>query len=352
LPVGIDMGLQRLQQYLNGPRHGREEVFGHDFLAVSGNGVDMVSPNVISLEDRYLGTLLGLACGDALGGPVEFLSREAIAVKYPSGVTEFVGGGWLNLEPGEVTDDTQQALILAGALTAKGLEIDKFAAGLITWYRGNPKDIGNTTRLALEALLRGTPPLEAGAVALAERGADAAAANGGVMRCAPVALRFRTDPAALIQASLNSARVTHAEERASWATVAINQAIVHFLRGGSIAAAPEAAVAGVPNEEVRAAVLGAVQRQSSQVGAGGFVLETIGAAFWALGNSRNAREAIERGVALGEDADSTGAVVGAMAGAAYGADALPDSWRDNVQFRDHLAAESMRLLMLSGHDAV
>ncbi len=307
----------------------------------------MMSADGISLEDRYLGTLLGLACGDALGGPVEFLSRDEIAVKYPRGVTEFVGGGWLNLAPGEVTDDTQQALILVEALTADGFNIDQFAEGLIAWYRGNPKDIGNTTRLALEALARGTPPLEAGAVALAKRGAGSSAANGGVMRCAPVALRFRTNPAALVQASLHSARVTHAEERASWATVAVNQAIVHFLEGGSIADAPQAAVAGVPNAEVCAAILGAVHRQRSQVAAGGFVLETVGAAFWALGNSSDAREAIERGVALGQDADSTGAVVGAMASAAYGADSLPSSWRDNVQFRDRLTAEAKRLLALS-----
>jgi ADP-ribosyl-[dinitrogen reductase] hydrolase len=306
-----------------------------------------MSASSISLADRYLGTLLGLACGDALGGPVEFLSREEIASRYPRGVTEFVGGGWLNLAPGEVTDDTQQALILAGALTAEGLDVDQFAAGLIAWYRGNPKDIGNTTRLALEALARGTPPLKAGAVALAERGVRSGAANGAVMRCAPVALRFRTKSAGLVRASLDSARVTHAEERASWGTVAVNQAIVHFLRGGSIEDAPQAAVLGVPNEEVCAAVLGAVQRDRSQVAAGGFVLETIGAAFWALGNSRDARKAIERGVALGEDADSTGAVAGALVGAAYGAGALPDSWRNNVQFRDQLAAEARRLLTLS-----
>lgn len=310
----------------------------------------MADSDRVLLEDRYLGALLGLACGDALGGPVEFVSRVVVAEKYPRGVTEFVGGGWLHLEPGEVTDDTQQTLILARALTGQGLDLDLLAAGLLDWYRGNPKDIGNTTRLALEALSRGTPPLEAGKVSLAERGARAAAANGGVMRCAPVALRFRTNREALVRASLDSARVTHAEERACWATVAVNQAIVHLLNGGSVADAPEAAIESIPNDELRAVVLGAARLDRAEVAAGGFVLETVGAAFWALGTSCGAREAIERGVALGEDADSTGAVVGAMAGAAYGAAGLPPSWRNRVQYRHELVVEAKRLLLLSEGD--
>src|SRR5215212_39004 len=187
---------------------------------------------IISLRDRYAGTLLGLACGDALGGPVEFVKRDVTAARFPTGVTEFIGGGWLDLDPGEVTDDTQQALILAESLTAGGLDLDRFAEGLIAWFRSDPKDVGNTTRIALEALAAGTPPLDAGAAALTARGARSTAANGAVMRCAPVALRFRRSPSHLVRASLDSARVTHAEARASWGTVAVNQAIVHLLNGG------------------------------------------------------------------------------------------------------------------------
>jgi ADP-ribosyl-[dinitrogen reductase] hydrolase len=304
----------------------------------------------ISLPDRYVGTLLGLACGDALGGPVEFLNRDVIAARFPAGVTEFIGGGWLDLDPGEVTDDTQQALILAESLTASGLDLDRLAAGFIAWFRSNPKDIGNTTRISLEALAAGTAPLDAGAVALAARGEQSAAANGAVMRCAPVALRFRREPDRLVRASLDSARVTHAEARASWGTVAVNQAIVHLLNGGAIADTPAAAVVGMPNNEVRQAVLDAVGRQRNEVRAGGFVLETICASFWSLLNARSAREAVEIAVALGDDADSTGAVTGSLAGAAYGASALPPQWVETVQFRDRLESEAMRLLDLSQRD--
>jgi ADP-ribosyl-[dinitrogen reductase] hydrolase len=135
----------------------------------------MLDKTSISLRDRYVGTLLGLACGDGLGGPVEFLNRDEIAARFPTGVTEFIGGGWLKLAPGEVTDDTEQALILAESLTDKGLDLDRLATGLIAWYRSNPKDISNTTRIALEALAAGTAPLKAGAVSLAARGSRHAA---------------------------------------------------------------------------------------------------------------------------------------------------------------------------------
>jgi ADP-ribosyl-[dinitrogen reductase] hydrolase len=118
----------------------------------------------VSLRDRYAGTLLGLACGDALGGPLEFLKRDEFAGRFPTGVTEFMGGGWLELDPGEVTDDTQQALIVAESLTENGLDLGRLAAGLIAWFRGGPKDIGSTTRIALEALAAGAAPLDAGVV--------------------------------------------------------------------------------------------------------------------------------------------------------------------------------------------
>lgn len=300
----------------------------------------------ISLRDRYAGTLVGLACGDALGGPVEFLNRDEIAARFPTGVSEFIGGGWLSLAPGEVTDDTEQALILAESLTESGLDLDRLAAGLTAWFRDNPKDIGNTTRIALEALATGTAPLDAGAAALAVRGERSAAANGAVMRCAPVALRFRRDPDRLVRASLDSARVTHAEARASWGTVAVNQAIAHLLDGGAIADTPVAAVVGIPNSEVREAVRDAAGRQRDEVRSGGFVLETIGASFWSLLNAGSAREAIETAVALGDDADSTGAVTGALAGAAYGVSALPSTWVETVQFRERLESEAERLLAL------
>ncbi len=301
----------------------------------------------LSLQDRYRGVLLGVACGDALGGPVEFVKRADIAERFPDGVREFVGGGWLDLDPGEITDDTQQTLILCRALSAEGLDLAAFGEGLLEWFRSAPKDIGNTTVVALRALAAGASVGESGEIALAARGERGAAANGAVMRCAPIALRFRNDPAGLVQASLDSARVTHAESRAAWGAVAVNQAIVHLLNGGAIAGAPAAAVAGVPDQRVTEAVLGAAAMPRNEVNAGGYVLDTVGASFWALANFPTAEEIIVQAVSLGDDADSTGAVAGALAGAAFGAQALPGRWCEHVQYRDELILQADRIFALS-----
>ena len=105
-----------------------------------------------------------------------------------------------------------------------------------------------------------------------------------------------------------------------------------------------------PHDDLRAAVLDAARRQRNEVKAGGFVLETIGASFWSLFHAGNGRECIELAVMLGDDADSTGAVTGALAGAAFGASTLPTSWVENVQFRERLESEAARLLALSNGD--
>jgi ADP-ribosyl-[dinitrogen reductase] hydrolase len=274
-----------------------------------------------------------------------------IAREFPDGVREFLGGGWLDLAPGEVTDDTQQALILADALTEDGLDLERFASGLVSWYRAGPKDVGNTTRIALDALLSGVSPRDAGAAAVVARGERSSAGNGAVMRCAPVALRFRGDRDRLVSASLESARVTHAEARAAWGAVALNQAITHLLEGRAIAEAAQAAIVGVEDEDVCRAISSAAGKERDQVESTGFVMHTLGAAFWVLARQRSARESIEMAVALGDDADSTGAVTGALVGAAYGATALPESWRGRVQHRERIESEAERLLALSERDS-
>src|SRR5215207_8008126 len=115
-----------------------------------------------SLSDRAVGCLLGLACGDALGGPVEFIDRAKIAAIYPGGLREFIGGGWLNLAPGEITDDTQMTLALARSLVERGsLDMNHVAQKFVDWYRTDPKDIGNTTRAAIVNLATGVHWTEA-----------------------------------------------------------------------------------------------------------------------------------------------------------------------------------------------
>ncbi len=299
------------------------------------------------LRSRYRGCLLGLACGDALGGPAEFMSREDVARAHPGGLRDFTGGGWLALEPGEITDDTQMTLALARSLAAGGpLDMVDVAARFLAWYQSKPKDVGNTTAAALRELERGRPWTEAGAIAL-RHSPHGAAGNGAVMRCAPVALRFRRDPAALRSASIDTARVTHADPRCVEAAVAVNQALALLLDGATLGEATAGAIHGVENAELRAAIEGAALRSRDDVRSGGYVIDTTGAAFWALHHHDTAEEAIVAAVMLGGDTDTTGAVAGALAGARYGVESLPTRWIDRLQPAAELVQLADRLLELS-----
>jgi ADP-ribosyl-[dinitrogen reductase] hydrolase len=300
-----------------------------------------------TLRDRYRGCLLGLACGDALGGPVEFKSRDWIAENYPGGLRDFVGGGWLSLQPGEITDDTQLTLAVARSLAKGGpLEMDDVAANFLEWHHSRPKDQGNLTRAALNLLDSSTPWAKSGEIA---RGtcASGGAGNGSVMRCAPVALRFRNDRSAMIEASIDTSRITHADLRCTWGTVAINQAIAWFLDGGDIEGAVAAAIDGVPEDAVVDAVERAQTIPYDDLNAGGYVLSSITSAFWALLNSPSLEETLIAAVNLDQDTDTTGAVAGALAGAFWGAEAIPDRWLSLLQPREELEELADRLLELA-----
>ncbi|MEA2584294.1 MAG: ADP-ribosyl-[dinitrogen reductase] hydrolase [Thermomicrobiales bacterium] len=299
-------------------------------------------PATDRLGDRYAGCLLGLACGDALGGPLEFVPRANVDRQYPDGLRTFVGGGWLHLAPGEITDDTQMTLALARSLAhCRHLDLDDLTARFLEWLNSNPKDVGGTTRSALRLLEEGVLWNEAG-----ERVANGgrAAGNGSVMRCAPVALRYRGDGGALRRASLDTARMTHADPRCTWGAVAVNQAIATLLDGGTKEVVTDAALAGIEHAEVCDCVRGAASRPREEVRSGGFVLDTIGAAFWCLLRHETLEETIVAAVGLGDDADTTGAVAGALAGACYGAEEIPSRWLQLLQPRAELEDLAARLL--------
>jgi len=303
---------------------------------------------VTNLEDRYLGCLIGLACGDALGGPVEFVPRAQMDERYPDGLRDFIGGGWLNLFPGEITDDTQMALDVARSLVAHpDGNMDDLASRFLAWRNSEPKDIGNTTRDALDRLARGLPWDEAGEQTHVNRGPRNSAGNGAIMRCAPVALRFRTDPDRLRGVSIDVSRLTHANPLCTWASVAVDRAIAALLDGESIAGAIDRSSEDIQRAEVRSAIdlAGSVNRD--RVASGGYVLDTLSAAYWSLLQTASFEDAVVVAVGLGGDTDTTAAVAGALAGAHYGLNAIPDRWRSQVQYRDELTQLALDLLSLS-----
>jgi ADP-ribosyl-[dinitrogen reductase] hydrolase len=296
------------------------------------------------LRDRYRGCLLGLAAGDALGAPVEFINRDEIALRYGV-VREMLGGGWLDTKPGEYTDDTQMALAIARSIAELGrIDPADIGARFVQWMESMPKDIGNTTLQSLGYLAAGMPWDEAGARTAARKG-DSGAGNGSVMRAAPIGLACRNDPAALIRQSIDISRITHADPRCTWSCVALCQAIAALLHGSENVLA--AAAEGIEEPEVRATLERTATIGRADVRSGGYVLHTLGAAFWAFVNHDSFEDVVVAAVNLGGDADSSGAVSGALAGARYGASAIPERWLAVLQSRQELTDLADRLLELS-----
>lgn len=302
---------------------------------------------MISTErrERARGVMLGLACGDALGAPVEFESRAVIASRYPHGLRDFTSGGWMNVVPGETTDDTRMALELARSLVESDQpDMTDLAQRFAAWLRESPKDIGNTTRSAIERFIAGDSWDLAGESTLALRGPDGAAGNGSLMRCAPVALRFVDDRARLQQVSIDSSRVTHAEPRCLWGCVALNQGIAHLLRGGDRDDLVGAAIDGAELDPVVEAVQSASSMSADALSGRGYVLNALSIAFWAVLTTGSLEDAVVAAVMVGDDTDTNGAVAGALAGAMYGVDAIPDRWLALLHGRDELIGLADRLV--------
>jgi ADP-ribosyl-[dinitrogen reductase] hydrolase len=298
-----------------------------------------------ALRDRYRGVLLAAAAGDALGATLEFMTPEAIQREYGQ-LRDIIGGGWLKVAPGEITDDTQMALCIARSLVERGaFDADDITARFVEWRASQPKDIGNTTAHALEQLARGVPWQEAGQrTHEAMRPRDAS--NGSIMRCAPVALYARADPARNAQLSADASRITHANPLCVAASVALNAAIAALLNDPA-ADLLTVALAATNNETLRAALADVPTRTPADLPATGYVLDTMQAAFWAVTQHTTLEEAIIAGVNLGQDSDTTGAVAGALAGARWGVAAIPDRWLSVLQPRAELTALADGLLELA-----
>lgn len=297
---------------------------------------------------HFVGCLVGLAVGDALGAPLEFMPREEIAATFGE-VRDLIGGGWLNVEPGEYTDDTQLALAIAESIVRSGrIEPPEIAARFVGWLHTGPKDVGNLTRTAIRYHEQGVPWQEVGARIVAEF-PGGSAGNGSLMRCAPVGLFHAHRPTALIRDSTIVSEITHANPLSVWGSVAVNLAIVEFLHGQSEGAIER--VAGqIPVHEVAETVRAAAKLPRRAIRSGGYVLETLSAAFWALAQGDTFEEVLVAAVNLGGDADTVGAVAGALAGARDGASAIPERWMRQLRDAEHLADLGLALHRLASKE--
>ena len=289
-------------------------------------------------QDRAEGALLGLACGDALGRPVEFRSPRAIEAEHGT-LTEMVGNGTHGKPAGTVTDDTEQALCIARSLVERG-EFDPadIAERFVAWYNGGPFDVGIMTADALGRIDRGASWTDAGQDVWEAKPEGSNAGNGSVMRCAPLALAFADDWEMLQRTSRDSSRIIHVDPRCTHGCAILNCTIAAMLDGDEqpLTTALDGVSTDIPDSLVATLEPVPDNVDPDELQNSGFVLHTLQTALYHALAADSAEAAIVSAVNEGGDTDTIGAVAGAVAGARFGASALPERWLEILQATDEL----------------
>jgi ADP-ribosyl-[dinitrogen reductase] hydrolase len=270
--------------------------------------------------------MLGLAVGDALGGPVEFMTPGEISARHGI-LREMAGGGWLRLKPGQVTDDTEMSLCVARAVTgAGGWDLEAIARRFAAWLKGKPLDVGDTCSRGIRAyMLHGT---------LETSPNQWDGGNGALMRMAPVALCTLGDDDLLARCAVAQAHLTHNQPLSDAACIAFGRMLHLALAGASRSAIRREAdrlIADFPTFSIT----------PYRGLATGYVVDTLQTVMHHFFRSRSFEECVVATVNQGGDADTTGAIAGALAGAYYGPDEIPKRWLRKL---DRSLAEELQQL--------
>ena len=300
--------------------------------------------SLAAMRSRAVGAMLGLAVGDAIGTTLEFSARDA----HPP-LTDMIGGGPFRLKPGEWTDDTAMALALGDSLEdCDGLDAADLMRKFAAWREegaysctGTCFDIGMTTSAALSRFERSGNPL-AGSTD------PASAGNGSLMRLAPVAVRFFRQREALRGAAAVQSRTTHAAPEAVDACVAWAELLADAIDGRTVGevlgAGGDLRQSGGYAGRIGAILAGSWRgKRRAEVRATGYVAHSLEAALWSVGRTGSFAEAVLLAANLGEDADTTAAITGQLAGALYGVEGIPGEWRRTVALGPRIEAMAGRL---------
>lgn len=274
-----------------------------------------------TLLDRLRGCAVGAAIGDALGMPLEFNPPPPA----DNLIREMTGG---RLPAGSFTDDTEMALALAESLLyQRPLDPDDLARRFVAWINAGPSDVGLHTSRVLRRIDAGATWEEA--VEAAQRQSPNSAGNGSLMRAWPVAIAYWDDLDNLLIDSWRQSRVTHPHPDTLAASAYLNATLYHVFRGSDIKMALILASTLVKmDDELWAVVESAPGHTRDDLTNSGWVRHSLQSAIWGVMNADSFEEAIVQVVNLGNDADTAGAIAGALAGAYYGLSAIPERWRE------------------------
>ncbi len=312
-------------------------------------------------DDRARGLMVGIAAGNLLGITVEGRTKDDVRHRFPDGMRDIAA------RPGfPDDDDLAQSLIIAEAAEEGPLDVEDLGHRFWEWGEINGLGMGNLTHQVL-ALFGGSAPRRLAwgtlddvrqprGLAIEDASREAwggkSAGNGALMRCAPIAVRWRDDAVALARNSVISAVPTHWDVRCGWSCVALNIGIAVALRGETIdadaliAAAEEAVLASLPElsrygyeagmpHSVRIAVEQAASLEIGEVEFDGwnlgFTLLALRAGLIPLWRAPDFEQGLRAVVEAGGDTDTNGAVAGAVLGARFGIDTIPQRWRDRIE---------------------
>jgi len=296
--------------------------------------------------DQARGVLLGLACGDALGRPVEFKTASAISGEYGI-LDEMVGHGTWNQPAGTITDDTEQALCIAASLVdQQAFDPADIADRFVVWFDSDPFDIGVMTRQSLRLLKQGQPWDEAGQEVWEESPEGQNAGNGSVMRCPPLAIPYATDRERLATVSRQSSQITHADPRCTAGAAVLNLTIAGLLDDATspLADALESVDSDAPDELLAALEPIAQHESPDTLETSGYVVHSLQTALHDGLAADSAEQAIVTSVNRGGDTDTIGTIAGAVAGARFGASDLPDRWLREIDEREELEELALYLV--------
>jgi ADP-ribosyl-[dinitrogen reductase] hydrolase len=262
------------------------------------------------VRGRAYATLLGSALGDALGATVEFCTQSEIRAQYGV-LRKIVGGGWLKLKPGEVTDDTQMSLCIARSLASVDWSPADIAERFAAWFKGWPVDVGNTCRRGIARYINH------GTVAGPFNEGDAG--NGAAMRVAPVALATLADGVLLERWAVEQGHITHNHPLSDAACVLVGR-LIHMGCTGQSLECMQRAVGSV------IAQFPTFRFTPFRGLATAYVVDTMQTVLHYFLSTHSFEECLVATVNQGGDADTTGAIAGAIAGAFYGPTQLPSHW--------------------------
>jgi ADP-ribosyl-[dinitrogen reductase] hydrolase len=301
----------------------------------------------VDLAERVVGGCLGLALGDALGAPFEFLRGRNVPNPIPA-----LELPWLDQPPGSTTDDTAMARNLMRSLVARGgFDPADVVERHLEWFRTDPPDVGTLTGRVLRRVDAGEDAASAARAIWEERGPEVSAGNGSVMYCAPLGIAYAGRADELFALAPTLSGLTHHDERCKTAVLAITLTVAALVRGVGAEEAARAAVDAVlereGGEELEFLVDAAGSKRQIDGPDQGFCLFTAGISIQALLRDGSFESELRRVVSLGGDADTNAAVAGALLGARGGVGGLPPVWLDRLRDRDAIAREAEELVALA-----